>query len=1328
MRSNEIVRAKNYIKKHERRKRWIAFALCLSLLTGTLTMYGLNKPATAMTADGAKKLGVVLETANSEFEEGLIEETLQNKESSEAGESQDPEDGISKGTDAEGTSEVNGGSDNAGGNPDEGKEIAAEGEGSEDSSKSNETAETDPESGTEEEGNEEEAISSDDEEEGTEEKDSELLVEEVKVNEKEEFVFENGEFKVTAKLSNPESLPEGVELMATLIDRNTEGYNYKAYLDVLDENSKEIADALGQEEVVEHNEYNTLLMDMAFMLDGVEYEPAEGTVSVSIEFTNSSISDELNASSEDCVAVIHLPLDEKVMESVDSTKDATEITSDDINLEVLTESEIGFGEDGDNISFVTDSFSVVAVSTSLEGGDKTWYGQGLDDNTVAGIISALGNNIYFGVVGNYFTSKAEHFESNLAVTELGEINNETLFDYDNKYINTEIFKNYKIKLTKKSTKPGTFYFGIYGRDLNSDKLIKTVSIDVSSDDYDSKSEYYTDSIVLSDITQGGNGKIFIYELDGPNGSVVTDSYEDFTVTYSSDFGDGNDAIDALLSSYITKWNRSDEVLNEYLHQNSTVYYTRSESDTSYNKLTKNTPVETIEGPLPVKASNLLEQAKAVSQNLPYAKSENGVSVINMQIAEPDYMDAFYESYGSKLSGDYKWGDRNDVFNPEKGIRFDGDLLIMNLDLTAYDEYTIGQYYVNGVDSSADFHEIDSHIIINPVKYVDGRFVPYDGKLIIKNTLGTILAPCAEIHEEEINGALIGDRIYHDSGEIHKNTLIRGKEVQGEVTVTNTGEEEEKDFDLELHKYLYNKDPGNNRFDFWVRMYDVSAGGQNWSEAKGTAEEVDAAHIISNTGPDITYRVDPKVWNMKYGNTYIFRFYESPYKYDRNKDSKDNDSDYADITRDSAVILAKVEYISPDDIRKTYYRITDKDACTILRTTWEGKKAPDYCIDKYLVTDSKAVAFYNTRNITIEAVKHWDELVGPPLTNEWAPDNIFDIVLEVKRRVKDSSGEYESLVPEVSQVIKAPNNTDGDMGDYPENWNYYSNPVVFKDLPVKDGENEYEYTIVEYYLDSNNKRHELKLDKNGSSLDTTVNGFKQTDYKVTEVEGGYKVEITNTPYLLIQKEWRQNDQKITDTTGFNPVFVHLYQSYDGSADNPDYQDKVYKNSSGKKIGQRLCREVGNGGMIELRNENNWTVELKVPRKYSAERQFVYTMVECSANGTEYENSVSISYESIRRNNATRNLATDEDAKGYKDRVVQDSDWRNVFVQGNYPKIVLRVINQRGDNVLPQTGGIGDIPFKTTGLFLAMLSLIGAVIYSAIQKKNKVQRRGKGNERN
>ena len=152
------------------------------------------------------------------------------------------------------------------------------------------------------------------------------------------------------------------------------------------------------------------------------------------------------------------------------------------------------------------------------------------------------------------------------------------------------------------------------------------------------------------------------------------------------------------------------------------------------------------------------------------------------------------------------------------------------------------------------------------------------------------------------------------------------------------------------------------------------------------------------------------------------------------------------------------------------------------------------------------------------------------------------------------------------------------------------------------------------------------------------------------------------------------------------------------------------------------------MIELRNENNWTVELKVPRKYSAERQFVYTMVECSANGTEYENSVSISYESIRRNNATRNLATDEDAKGYKDRVVQDSDWRNVFVQGNYPKIVLRVINQRGDNVLPQTGGIGDIPFKTTGLFLAMLSLIGAVIYSAIQKKNKVQRRGKGNERN
>ena len=78
---------------HKKHKRWIAFALCLSLLTGTVTLYGLNKPATAMTEEGAKSIGLVLETADSEFESDLIEQTLENKEESA--------DSVSSGSDAD---------------------------------------------------------------------------------------------------------------------------------------------------------------------------------------------------------------------------------------------------------------------------------------------------------------------------------------------------------------------------------------------------------------------------------------------------------------------------------------------------------------------------------------------------------------------------------------------------------------------------------------------------------------------------------------------------------------------------------------------------------------------------------------------------------------------------------------------------------------------------------------------------------------------------------------------------------------------------------------------------------------------------------------------------------------------------------------------------------------------------------------------------------------------------------------------------------------------------------------------------------------------------
>ncbi len=84
MRGETESRAEKYIRNHKNRKKWLAFVLCLSLFTGTATLYGLNKPATAMTEEGAGQVGLVMETADNEFEQGLIEQMQEDEESGES--------------------------------------------------------------------------------------------------------------------------------------------------------------------------------------------------------------------------------------------------------------------------------------------------------------------------------------------------------------------------------------------------------------------------------------------------------------------------------------------------------------------------------------------------------------------------------------------------------------------------------------------------------------------------------------------------------------------------------------------------------------------------------------------------------------------------------------------------------------------------------------------------------------------------------------------------------------------------------------------------------------------------------------------------------------------------------------------------------------------------------------------------------------------------------------------------------------------------------------------------------------------------------------------
>ena len=101
---------------------------------------------------------------------------------------------------------------------------------------------------------------------------------------------------------------------------------------------------------------------ISFEVDTEEIQPAEGAVSISIEFTNNQLTNELAVSSEEDITVVHLPIKAEVKEQseITSTVEATEISSEDIEVKTLTDATAEITET-EKVEFSEDSFSVYAV-------------------------------------------------------------------------------------------------------------------------------------------------------------------------------------------------------------------------------------------------------------------------------------------------------------------------------------------------------------------------------------------------------------------------------------------------------------------------------------------------------------------------------------------------------------------------------------------------------------------------------------------------------------------------------------------------------------------------------------------------------------------------------------------------------------------------------------------------------------------------------------------------------------------------------------------------------------------------------------------------------
>lgn len=251
----------------------------------------------------------------------------------------------------------------------------------------------------------------------TEEQETDAIEEEAPS--RTEYVWKDSKVKVTAKLTDPEAVPDDAELVVTAIDSSSDGYNYDAYMEALNKDSGS-----------DYDDSNTLLYDVAFIKDGTELQPESGKVAVTFEFLDNQLEDYLGAGNAKDVNVIHLPLSDNVKEKYDTTADATKIDAGDIRVEELTKSGNGLSVsvDGEKAAFSTDSFSVFAYTVDFEYSDpatgKT-YTYNLEGE---GSITIRELAVILGIVTE---DKADEFVKNI---ENVEFTDDSLVKVQNKLI------------------------------------------------------------------------------------------------------------------------------------------------------------------------------------------------------------------------------------------------------------------------------------------------------------------------------------------------------------------------------------------------------------------------------------------------------------------------------------------------------------------------------------------------------------------------------------------------------------------------------------------------------------------------------------------------------------------------------------------------------------------------------------------------------------------------------------------------------------------------------------------------------------------------------
>ena len=894
---------------------------------------------------------------------------------------------------------------------------------------------------------------------------------------------------VTVKLSKPGILPEGVELSVKTLDKDTEGYNYEAYIDALNEKADEIAGATGEDEATEYNDDNTVLFDIAFMLDGIEYEPKDGTVKVSIYFNNKQISDGLGTENADEMKVVHLQVSEEIMQDLNTTSEATQITASDIAVEVLSEGTVNLGTSTDLVMFETDSFSVYGVIKPSSDG-TTWTGSNY--YSAKEIVGWLGNSTYFGVVADTYDGGSNHSEANIAVREIDNIQNFTIGISTKVYTELDEYTITVIKEVTSGLRVGTFNFALYSDAEGKNKIAGT-DFSITTDST-GKGKHVGDYGYL--LKSGNYPRLYVFELN-EDGEAVKEGglVGSYIVSY-----DGNavnapsDTIGFFADNYVETVGLSSKYSAEYVLEKvdgATIYYPTgwdSYMGVTYyqNQVYGTKPDGTVgwtnylrtdyEGRMPVNVSDMLSDARTASEKLVYATNSSDVEVVNIVATKEN------GNLQTDLSTKY-FKDSKDPYNYAVNTGFklsEEKLLVINVDLTGATNYTLQKFTYNG-QGTGDWSEAANHVVINLVeKDSSGQYVPYTGKITANIMSGTLIAPDATVTTtSSYSGTIIANKVYKQC-EIHKMDVRRYLDDAHTLTVSNKGTNTYP-FEITAYKYVDDQTPDQSEvFSFTLGFYDKST--KSWKIIEND---------LKNDGDTIKYIIeDPSAepFAMEYGNgsdsEYFFLLTEN-----------DTSSDYI---KDKTAILVKVKYYPKKDSSGNtikdiseinYYRVPEDGVNSVIYSNNFGYNSDDYRIKaEKEATKGKLyskVAFFNTN--TKSTMLRIHKLV----VNDFGSDF-----------VRDGKGTWSGLLSNVKFRI-----TNNSTGNY----------IVFTGFTGTAGT---KGTATEYDKKSHKETGKTYVVTYNQSAQWTIEGLPAGTYTVDEVADGltFTYDPADNYSVLIDNEY------------------------------------------------------------------------------------------------------------------------------------------------------------------------------------------------------------------